>query len=416
LTPRLQISDRRERAIVTAADRVLATAAAVARPFRRRRAPRAPRRILLLRLERIGDLLMTLPAIADVRALAPGAEIDLIVGSWNADLARAIDPVTRVQTLDAVWLAREGGGLGLPSLLQSAREWRRAHYDLAINFEPDIRSNLLIAGAGAAWTAGYTSGGGGALLDVAREYDTRTHTTDNARRLVASVLGGAVLPGTRPALVVPEEAHVNATRRLADVRGPLVGIHVSGGRAIKQWEPERFAEIARRLIASRGATILLTGSAGDRALVDAVKRTLPVESVIDVAGHVDLLTLAALLERVDLLVTGDTGPMHLAVAVGTPVVAVFGPSDPARYAPRGPHDRVVRIDLPCAPCNRIRLPPARCVGHTPDCLAFVTTDSVFAAAVSVLDAMTRHDARDSGSGARDSGFGARNSEPHSSRA
>ena len=68
--------------------------------------------------------------------------------------------------------------------------------------------------------------------------------------------------------------------------------------------------------------------------------------------------------------------MHLAVAVGTPVVAVFGPSDPARYAPRGPLDRVVRVDLPCSPCNRIRLPPARCVGHTPDCLAFVTADSV----------------------------------------
>src|SRR6185503_11905261 len=98
--PRLHIYDRRERALVTTADRVLATAAAVARPFRRRHAPRAPRRILLLRLERIGDLLMTLPAIADVRARAPDAEIDLIVGSWNADIARVIDPVTRVQTLD----------------------------------------------------------------------------------------------------------------------------------------------------------------------------------------------------------------------------------------------------------------------------------------------------------------------------
>jgi ADP-heptose:LPS heptosyltransferase len=113
--------------------------------------------------------------------------------------------------------------------------------------------------------------------------------------------------------------------------------------------------------------------------------------VIDVAGHVDLLTLAAILERLDLLVTGDTGPMHLAVAVRTPVVAVFGPSDPIRYAPLGPGDRVIRIDLPCAPCNRIRLPPARCTGHTPDCLALVTAENVFAAAVSMLDAFTRQD-------------------------
>jgi ADP-heptose:LPS heptosyltransferase len=389
--PRLHIYDRRERALVGAADHVLSVAAAVARPLRRRRPPLEPRRILLLRLERIGDLLMALPAIADVRALAPGAEIDLIVGSWNADLARAIASVTRVATLDAAWLARDGGGLGLASLMRAAGHWRQARYDLAINFEPDIRSNLLLAASGAAWTAGYRSGGGGALLDVALDHDDRAHTTDNARGLVTTVFGGSPSSKTGRILVVPAESHSRAARLLPAARGPLVGVHVSGGRAIKQWEPDRFAEVARRLIASCNATVVLTGSAGDRPLVDRVKHALPAASVIDAAGDLDLLTVAAVLERVDVLITGDTGPMHLAVAVGTPVVAVFGPSEPARYAPRGPHDRVVRVDLPCSPCNRIRLPPARCVGHTPDCLAFVGADRVFTAAMSVLEA-SRHPA------------------------
>ena len=72
--------------------------------------------------------------------------------------------------------------------------------------------------------------------------------------------------------------------------------------------------------------------------------------------------------------------------MGTPVVAVFGPSDPRRYAPHGARDRVVRVDLPCAPCNRIRLPPARCTGHTPDCLAGISVDRVFDEAMSVLTA------------------------------
>jgi ADP-heptose:LPS heptosyltransferase len=76
--------------------------------------------------------------------------------------------------------------------------------------------------------------------------------------------------------------------------------------------------------------------------------------------------------------------MHLAAAVGTPVVAVFGPSDPVRYATRGPIDRVVRVDLPCSPCNRIRRPPTRCAGHTPDCLTGVSGDQVYAAVVSAL--------------------------------
>ena len=109
----LQIYDRRERVLVTAADRLLALGVALVQPLRRRRAPAAPRRILLLRLERIGDLLMALPAIADVQALAPQAEIDLVVGSWNATLARAVAPVRRVHTLDAAWLARGGHGLGM---------------------------------------------------------------------------------------------------------------------------------------------------------------------------------------------------------------------------------------------------------------------------------------------------------------
>lgn len=386
---RLHISDPRERALVASADCLLGVSAALMRPFRRRQRPASPRRILLLRLERLGDLLMVLPAIADVRAAAPGAEIHLVVGSWNRDVACAIDGVTHVHTLDARWLARGETGVGAAALVHQARAWRSERYDLAVNFEPDIRSNMAAAASGAAWTAGYRSGGGGALLDLALDYDQRAHTTDNARRLIASVFRMAVPAESRPTLVVPAAAHENASWRLAGVGGPLIGMHVSGGRAIKQWDSDRFAAVARRLIEQTNATIVMTGAGADRPLVESVKIHLPADRVVDVAGHLDLLTLAAMLERMDVLITGDTGPMHLAVAVGTPVVAVFGPSDPARYGPRGPHDRVVRVDLPCSPCNRIRLPPARCAGHIPDCLALVSVDRVLAAAMSVLDCETR---------------------------
>ncbi len=385
----LHIADRRERTLVSAADRILGAMAAMARPFRRRQRPAAPQRILVLRLERIGDLLMTLPALADLRTLVPGAEIDLVVGSWNADLARAVDPVTRVLSLDASWLAREREGRSLASLMRAARAWHDTHYDLAINFEPDIRSNLILAAAGASWNAGYRSGGGGPLLDVAVDYDTQAHTTDNARRLISTIFDTVLPDDISPTLVAPFEAHESAARLLAGAERPLVGVHVSGGRAIKQWPPERFGEVSRQLIEQNGATIVLTGGSADRDLVQVVKDSLPPSRVIDVAGDGDLPTLAGIVERLDLLISGDTGPMHLAVAVGTPVVAVFGPSDPARYGPRGPYDRIVRVDLPCSPCNRIRLPPQRCVGHTPDCLALIGPERVIEAARAVLDESAR---------------------------
>ncbi|MDQ3487995.1 MAG: glycosyltransferase family 9 protein [Acidobacteriota bacterium] len=380
----LQIYDRRERALVSAGDAVLGAIAALARLFRRRHRPQAPARMLLLRLERIGDLLMAVPAIGEARAAAPNAEIDLVVGSWNADVARSIRGINKVLIVDAPWLARDAKGAGAAALAGTALGWRARRYDLAVNFEPDVRSNALLALSGARWTAGYRSAGGGALLDQALDYQPQHHTVDNARRLVRSVLGEGHLPGVA-GLDIPGEPQRIAEQILGGKTRPLVAMHAAGGREVKQWDPARFAAVARRLIEDRGATLVLTGGPGDAAIVEGVKRALPAANVIDVSNLRDLLSVAAVLERCDLMITGDTGPMHLAGAVGTPIVAVFGPSDPRRYAPRGPLDRVVRIDLPCAPCNRIRLPPDRCTGHIPDCLAFVSVDRVLAAALEVLD-------------------------------
>jgi ADP-heptose:LPS heptosyltransferase len=383
----LQIANPRERALVRAADAALGLFSSVARPFTSHSRPRHPQRILLLRLERIGDLLMTLPAIRDVRALAPNAEIDLVVGRWNERMASAVPAVTKVIALDATWLAREGGGLTMPALVSAARGWRVSRYDLAINFEPDVRSNLLLAASGATWTAGWKSGGGGPVLDESFDFDPTAHTIDNARRLVRETFGRAVTDAATPLLSIPEEAVRAADARLrahGSIPQQLIGVHVSGGRAIKQWDPARFADVAEALVQTRGATIVLTGTSAERALIDRVKGQLPAQSVIDASGDLDLLELAALLQQLDLFITGDTGPMHLASTVGTPVVAIFGPSAPHRYAPTGPEDRIVRVDLPCSPCNRIRQPPARCVGHTPDCLVAVSADAVLTAAHDVL--------------------------------
>ena len=372
---RLTIYDRRERALVRLADALLLPLKMVRRiaPFRAFVDPDTsaptPRRILCLRLERIGDLLMTLPALAELRALAPDAEIDLVVGSWNRDIAGAIPGITRVETANAAWLAREGEGLAVAPLLARARTWRPRQYDLAINFEPDIRSNLALGAAHAARAAGFVSGGGGAVLDVALDYDVTSHTEDNALALVRAALGASSGARPAPALAIPDDRRADAARRLAGLPGARrIGMHVSGGRAIKQWPEDRFREVAGHLVRDRDASIVLTGAPGDRAQVEMVRSALPADRVLDLSAGTDLLTTAAIIQQLDLFVTGDTGPMHLARAVGTPIVAIFGPSDPRRYGPRGVRDVIVRIDLPCSPCNRIRLPPARCTGHTPDCL------------------------------------------------
>lgn len=384
----LQIYDRRERALVRIAD-VLLT------PMRwwPRRAMNGPvRRILLMRLERIGDLLMVRDAIRDVHAAWPQATIDLAVGSWNAPIASLFEDVAHVILVDVPWLARGAAGDGWPTLLTKARRWRDARYDLVINFEPDVRSNLLAWLSRAPARIGYASGGGRACLTDASVYDARSHVATNARALVAraaSLCGGTAATDATDAtpsrLRIPEEARQRTDALLGSAQRPLVGIHSSGGRPSKQWHLDRFAAVGRRLAESRGATVVLTGSAADRAIVDAVKAGLDGVPVVDVGGHVDLLTLSAVLAELDVLVTGDTGPMHLAAAVGTPVVALFGPSNPARYGPNAAIERILRVDLPCSPCGQVRLPPERCRGHVPDCLDHIGVDRVVDAALEILD-------------------------------
>lgn len=403
----LQLSDRRERWLVGLADLLLVVPAGLARLWPRRSPVGTPPAILIFRLERIGDLLMTLDAIRAVRARAPEARIDLVVGSWNLPIARAIPDVDRVESLDMPWLARETPAAKARQILRQIGIWRSRRYALAINFEGDIRSHLLMWLGGAERRVGFTMAGGGPLLTDRVPYNPTEHVAANALRLVDAACGPAAgVPadskGSHVRLDLPADARARASELLASQapanapstpagsqawhHRPLVGLHASGGREIKQWAPDRFAAVAAGLSVSHGATIVLTGAAADRALVDRVRHALPATvRTIDLAGRADLLTLAAVLERLDLLVTGDTGPMHLAAAVGTPIVAIFGPSDPARWGPLGSRARIVRAELACCPCNRIRRPPERCVGRLPDCLAAVRAEDVLAAARALLD-------------------------------
>jgi ADP-heptose:LPS heptosyltransferase len=395
----LEINTPSERWVVGLADAALT---GLAWPIRRRPRPEAPGRILLLRLERIGDLLMSLGAIRAVRTLAPGATIDLVVGSWNGPIASLIAEVDRVELVDAAWLARGAGGESASSLTRRALGWRARRYDLAINFEGDIRSHALLALSGAKRRVGFGHAGGGPLLTDVVAFDGGRHVADNGLALVEQAFDlsarSLARAGTKAGaplwrLSLPEAARAAASAALAQLGGarqapdePLLAVHAPGGRAIKQWPVERFADAASVLAADIGASVVLTGGPGDEAVVSEMESRLKARGVrtLCVQGTTDLVVLAAMLRRCRALLTGDTGPMHLAAAVGTPVLAVFGPSMPWRYGPLVEPSRVVSVDLPCSPCNRIRLPPQRCQGHTPDCLAQVGVEAVVAAGRALL--------------------------------
>jgi ADP-heptose:LPS heptosyltransferase len=362
--------------------------------LRRRRRPldrAAIRSVLVLRLDRIGDLLMSLPALHDLRAALPAARIRLAVPAWSAEVAQSA-PVDEVLVWSPPWSGRALEGRdSWPILLRKARGLRAEHLDLALDLQGDVRSSLLMWLAGARERVGYANTAGGYLLTRVVPLEESVSWVEQNRRAVGIALGGEV-PAAAPVVPIAAGERAHAERVLA-ARGaggrPLVGLHPSGGRAVKQWDLARWAEVAARLQREFGATVVITGSAADAPLAARVAEGLAAPP-LDLTGRLGVRETMAVIAALDLFLSPDTGPMHMAAAVGTPSVSVFGPSDPARYfsggtGASGSRHVVVRAELWCSPCNLIRRPPAECVGpQGPECLRLVAVDEVHREAARLL--------------------------------
>jgi ADP-heptose:LPS heptosyltransferase len=380
-----------ERALVAALDLPGRLAFGLARIVAPRRAPAldlaAIRELLVLRLDRIGDVLMSLPALGALRAALPAAHIRLAVGSWSAEVARSA-PVDEVVVWSAPWVGRSAEGAEtLLTLAAKARGLRPARLDVAIDLQGDVRASLLLWLTGARARVGYANTGGAYLLTHVVPLDETVSWVEQNRRAVAAVVGErAPIPMPEPLTAAERQGALRLLEAYGVAnRRPLVAIHPSGGRPVKQWDVTRWREVAGRLAAEFGATVLVTGSAADHELAAALATGLTPPPV-DLTGRLSVRETMAVIAACDLFLSPDTGPMHMACAVDTPSVSVFGPSDPARYFSGGsgaPDTRhvVVRTELWCAPCNQIRRPPAECSGPgMPECLERVTVEDVYDAA------------------------------------
>ena len=363
--------------------------------------PGDPREVLVLRLDRMGDVLMSLPALATLRAALPRARIRLAVGRWSEEIARSA-PVDEVLVWSAPWAARPGEAADtLRGLWRRARALRAFRLDLALDLQGDLRSALLLAATAARRRVGYANTGGAYLLtDVVPLDETVSWVEQNQAAVALAAHAASPAPA-----IDPLGGDRQAARRileglgLAALRRPLVGVHPGGGRAVKQWDPARWGALAARLEREFGATIVLTGSEADRPLAAAVTQKLA-GSPVDLIGRLGVRETMAVIAGLDLFLSPDTGTMHMACAVGTPSVTVFGPSDPVRYfSGRGPRHVVARADLWCSPCNLIRKPPAECSGtEPPECLRLVSVDEVHVQASRLLREVGGHARREAAAG------------------
>lgn len=335
-------------------------------------APRDAERILIVRLSALGDVVHALPMLDALRRARPGAEIAWLVEEGAASLLRGHPQLDRLWVAprhEARALRRQGRHAAAAGRLsQMARELRRARYQLTIDAQCNLRSSLW------AWITGAPQ-----RIGFAPPYTKeKAHWLSTIR--VAAPAGGQnkahrnlELLGplgidsadARPRIAIPEASRAFA-RGLAGRDGARVALHpgVSGFGAIKQWAPERFAALARRLREERGARSWVTWGPGERELAQQVVDASDGAALL-APETPSLLDLAALYETCDVVVGGDTGPLHLAAALGVPVVGLYGPKDPAVYGPldgrTGRPATTVWKQVHCSPCRLRRCNDVICM-------------------------------------------------------
>lgn len=354
----------------------------------------APRRILILQPDHLGDVLLSQPAVSVLRDACPEHELIGVVGPWSAAIARRAWPVNRT-----VEVAFPGFTRRTPSRRArlSGEAYRQVHHDAAILRAE--RAELAVVLRPDGWWAAWLGALSAAQVVASDDQQTSRFATNTvalsaavhaAERAAALANGALALLGTQPVpvswrthplhLPMDDEASLRVAALLTSA-APFAVIHPGAGAAVKQWLPHRWPVVVRHLH-QRGLRIVLTGSAGEQPLCREIAAQEP--AVLDQSGRTDLAELIELLRLATVVIGPDSGPLHLAVATGTPSVHLFGPADPRRYGPWGnpARHRVVDAGMTCPNCGD--LSPSRAPGC--GCMLAITTAAVCDAIDAALNA------------------------------
>jgi heptosyltransferase-2 len=283
----------------------------------------------------LGDLVMALPTLA----LVPAA--DVLV-------PRAFAPLLALADRAGELIPLERGRAGLVATARALRH-RRPHR--AVLLSPSFSSALGVRLAHVPVRRGLDTDGRRLLLT---DPVPRSAARGRHRAALYHFLLTGEDPQGRPVpdLPVPQALRAQWRERIGPRKAHEIGLFPGGNASSRRWLPERFAEVATRL-SRQGARVVVFGGPAERDLTRAVAG----EAAVDAGGTTDLLMLAAALSECDILVTNDSGPMHLAAAVGTPTISLWGAGDPAETCVTAPSDRMLRRpDLPCVPCVKNSCP------------------------------------------------------------
>ena len=331
-------------------------------------------RLLIRGTNWIGDVVMTLPAVASIRKTWPGAQISILAKPWVAEIYRLSPSVDQV-----IVFQEPGRHAGVMGKLRLVGELRKNPFDCAILLQNAIEAAILTRLAGIPLCAGYNSDGRGLLLShsVRRTKAVRQiHQIDYYLEMVRAL---GCMPAERSVQLHPGEDYNGMVEKLFNEYGIGAGhtlIGLAPGAAYgpaKKWFPERFATVVDRLMDDTGAQAILFGSGGDKESTAAVARYAR-HCLIDIAGKTNLKEAIALISRCTLFLSNDSGLMHVAGALGIPTVAIFGSTNPTTTSPVGERSIVIHRDVACSPCLKPICPTDF------RCMDLIGVDEVYGAA------------------------------------
>jgi lipopolysaccharide heptosyltransferase I len=317
--------------------------------------------ILIVKTSAIGDVIHTLPALHSLRRHYPEARIDWLIEAAAADIVSGHPELDRLLVSKRKrWmqaLRRGPERLGAwREMLAFVRELRATRYDLLIDFQGLLKSGMLVGLSRAVRKVGFGRGMEHAecsylfLNEKIPPVDMNIHAVKRELMLLEAI-GVPTEEVVFDVPLMPENfRQINDLLRAKGIADPsrVAAINPVATWPTKLWDNAGFAQVADWL-AGQGLSVVFTGGRGDRPVIDAIMARMR-EPAVSLAGDTTLKTLAALYRQAALVVSTDTGPMHIAAAVGAPVVAIFGSTAPWRTGPYGEKHQIVRLDLPCSPC------------------------------------------------------------------
>ncbi len=323
------------------------------------------KKVLFFKPGAIGDFLHTLPALKAFKEKYPAAHVTVMISPGLDSLIQGTHIADSVSIFDKSEMKKS-----IKNLVGLGLHLRKERFDLFIDMQPSFRSSLLRRLAGAGHVLVYRK------QKRAKPGEARMHAAQN----FMETLKPAGIDTRAEEIELPVgRDDAAAVGRFLSKRGvsdkTLIALNCSVGaaRPARNWFPERFAELADRLQSELNAAVVFVGGKEDRALVAGVMAAMKSKAV-SAAGELSISQTAALLAQCSCLVSPDTGPLHLATAVKTPVIGLYGSTDPRRTGPLGKGNAVLIKGLVCAPCEQ-----KQCPLGSRACMEAITVDDVFGA-------------------------------------